>query len=514
MGINITSALSALDSSTSLVGLGVKDSATTAGLTGMAYKTGGEHEAREKFIDEFGTGVLWLCGIPVVRKLFDKTVFKWMGLDPEISLKKLKDFKTNVPRNAQEMGMDELWHHTEKLGKIARNSINDHELVGKYKIWNVVKFLVSTTVPSLLIIVLPKLNQRFSRKIILNRALREQQEHTQQPVFSTNTENKDKNAHIGFEKNNEPTTIKTHADNFFKNPKKPAFSGVGDCIMNAAAAAQVNPVGNILLVDAVISGNRVTTVPRNNQQRQENGIKEGGWLFFAFFAQDLMKKGFEKLANRWQTPVELDFKTLNPDKEKNKAFVDKMNKIYEAPKEEQKKLIQEAIKFTEGKPAPAESKEKDNIFSRAYKAVKNWFKPEKTDTVFEKGVVDFVHENYPKGNSIVLQTAKQVKLLEEAGDKLDSRKYIDTVKIKKLSENIGKFAEKMLDSKMKPEDFMRKARNLKAGFLAANLAICTAALGILLPKIQYTFRKKVYGSNEYPGVRGYAEEAKRISKQV
>jgi hypothetical protein len=51
----------------------------------MAYKNGGKYkliEAREKFVEANATSLLWLGGIPVLRKVFDKAVFKPWAITP------------------------------------------------------------------------------------------------------------------------------------------------------------------------------------------------------------------------------------------------------------------------------------------------------------------------------------------------------------------------------------------------------------------------------------------------
>ena len=478
------STLSALDSSSSLLPLVVKDGANTAGRTIMAKETGGEHESREKFIEEAGTAALWLGGIPLSRKIFDKTIFKMAGLNPEISFKKI------VSKGSQQLTELEL----KKLSPNASLALTGEQLAKKYKHFHIAKFLVSTLVPfTLLTAVLPKLNQQLSRKIILNRALKDnkaenksdnsQVQSNKQPDF-TGTNSKSSGL-----KNLEETFLQntTRPISFAGNKKSnqnPAFTGIetligkaGSGILGATAGAEVNAVDNMLLLDLGISGNRVAFVPRNNQERAEYALKEGGILFFFFFAQKIIKNQFDKLSNKLKVPVDLDFKTLSSD-----SFKNKMQEIHKSPT---KQNMEQLTQFTEST------------------AIKNG----------EENAFNFIKNNHKNNNFLTLQTAKEIGIIKTtAKGELNPAKYIEIKDVEKLSKDISKFTTAMLDSGLKPEEFINKTKKVKTGFLAANLAICSIALGYVLPKIQYVFREKVYGSKEFPGIKAYTEEAKHISK--
>ncbi len=480
-----TNILSSLDSSTSLLPLLVKDTANTAGRTMMAEKTGGEHEGRERFIEEAGTAALWLGGIPLFRKIFDKTVFKAYGLNSEISINKI--FK----KSPQQLSETEL----KKLSPDAPTALVGKKLIKKYKHLHISKFLVSTLVPfALLTLVLPKLNQKLSEKIIIERALKEKEQRKKSdnlnsfqgksPEFSSNINN----AKLSNLKNLEKKFVKnTLAPINFAGNKNASFTGMGSImeragggLLNAAAGAETNAVGNLCLLDFGITGNRVTFVPRNNQERAEYAFKEGSFLFFIFFAQNLIDKGFKSLSKKFKLPVDLDFKILS-----SKHFKEKMKEVYNSnTKEKARHLTQ----FTEQ------------------------IKPQN----IEKDAYNFIKNNHKNDKFYTLQAAKEIGIIKTTKNgELNSIKYIDIKKVEKLSKNIGNFATTMKESKFKPEEFIKRAKNLKTAFLVANFAICSAALGYILPKLQYIFREKVYGSKEYPGIRAYKQEAEEIlaSKQ-
>ena len=471
------STLSNLDSSSSLLPLVVKDGANTAGRTIIANKTGGEHEGREKFIEEAGTAALWLGGIPLSRKIFDKTIFKAAGLNPDISIKKI------LNKGSQQLTGLEL----KKLSPNASLSLTGEQLAKRYKHFHVAKFLVSTLVPfTLLTAVLPKLNQQLSRKIILKRALKEKESGTKPDITDKNISFKSQNLKKLEETFLQNTTRPISFAGNKKSNQNPAFTGIetligkaGSGILGATAGAEVNAVDNMLLLDLGISGNRVAFVPRNNQERAEYALKEGGILFFFFFAQKIIKNQFDKLSNKLKVPVDLDFKTLSSD-----SFQNKMQEIYKAPAKQEN--LKQLTQFTEG---TAAEKLEENAFS-------------------------FIKNNHKNHKFLTLQAAKELGVIKTtAKDELNPAKYIEIKDVEKLSKDMGNFANAMLDSGLKPEAFINKTKKVKAGFLAANLAICSVALGYVLPKIQYVFREKVYGSKEFPGIKAYTEEAKHLSKK-
>jgi len=529
--------------------MAVKDSADIIGRTTMAKdEGGGEHEARERFIEEAGTSVLWLGGIPFCQKLFDKTIFKKAGLNPDLNIKKI------FQQGPQQLKEQELRNLTPKL----HNHLTHSQLKTKYKNYHVAKFLFSTLVPfSLLSFALPKLNQHISREIILENAKKEneiQKNKVKERIFNSDkqlnyrhelikkklygnlsSENTiaAKNATIESDKrakflNNSPAYKMTFANapDFSKNL---GFTGIGkslsclgDKLLAPAAASQISAVDNMLILDLGISGNRIAFVPRNEQERTETAVKEGGIIFFFFFASKMIKNGFEKLSNAMKIPVDLDFKTLFSNK-----FVQKMEDISSTTNSptKTKQKLEALTQYTteEGKKAllsETKTDKKIGFFSKITGNIKNWFKPSgpMKDSSFEKHTFNYIKDNFNKPEaSYTLQIAKELGVIKTITDKgkikLDPTKYIETKNVKKISDDITKFTEAMLKSDKKPKEFINMARSLKAGMLLANLTLCNLALGYALPKIQYIIREKFYGSKEFPGTRAYEQEAKKLMNQ-
>ena len=90
MPINVAKIYSTLGNPSSLIPLAVKDLSSSAGMTAGSFVTGKE-EGHDRFIDEIGTEIIWLLGIPAFKKLYDLTVFKSLGLDPNFDARNFKD---------------------------------------------------------------------------------------------------------------------------------------------------------------------------------------------------------------------------------------------------------------------------------------------------------------------------------------------------------------------------------------------------------------------------------------
>ena len=89
--ITTSKIFSTLGNGNSLVPMGIKDTANSLGLTAGSYITGQAAESQDRFIDEFGTQLIWLLGIPAYKKILDLTLFKGLGYDAGVDVRVLKD---------------------------------------------------------------------------------------------------------------------------------------------------------------------------------------------------------------------------------------------------------------------------------------------------------------------------------------------------------------------------------------------------------------------------------------
>ena len=72
------------NNSDSIVPLVAKDVISDCTLIHTYKKEGGQDDVREKAIEEFGTGALWLFGIPTFKFLVDKTIYPLLGLNSNL----------------------------------------------------------------------------------------------------------------------------------------------------------------------------------------------------------------------------------------------------------------------------------------------------------------------------------------------------------------------------------------------------------------------------------------------
>lgn len=115
----------------------------------------------------------------------------------------------------------------------------------------------------------------------------------------------------------------------------------------------------------------------------------------------------------------------------------------------------------------------------------------------EKEVLDFIDSS---SNSIFVEQAKKLKLVSFLDNNIrDPRKFVDVKKIVSFKKAIEEFS---LDAKKfgSVEDYAKKASKAKSFNIVANVAISSFLLAVVLPKLQFVFRKLLTGSNLDPGI--------------
>lgn len=263
-------------------------------------KTKANDATREKFIDEYATSAVWLGGIPLVEKVYDKFI-KNNGFNPVVSTKLFKEeefqgleynirkFKTLTPEAVKD------------LEKIKNNSKVFEKL-------NAGKFAAAIAIPvALMGFVLPKLNFALTRKIKDNR------------------------------KNNiKPQTA------FNKQISMTSFAGVKDISFTGSwvsSVANLKTVDKMAITDGGLTVGRIST-SRNKDEAYVNAFRMLGSMFLNFVAPKYIQKGLDNIANRlFKINVNLD-----PLIMENEEFINaiKENKI-QLPKTSQAKDLFEYI---------------------------------------------------------------------------------------------------------------------------------------------------------------------------
>ena len=271
--VNVASIFSTLGNPNSLIPLAIKDFSSTAGMTASSFVTGRE-EGQDRFIDEVGTQVIWLGGIPMFKWLFDKTIFKAYGFDSKFDVRNLKD-KDVFEKVKEYAPTDEIKKEIEKIGKKQ----------GTFKNVALWKFFIATGATIASYIGLTRAKQAYTEKKIKNNLIKE---------YEAQKEQDKKNS-----------------------TNKPSFKGVGDVVKNFA----FSPVKNMYILDGAITTERLAD-SRSKQEFIGYAIKEGSILFFMYYAGKKIQDYFEKRANdKYNKSIGLDARVLEGDEIK-KVFED------------------------------------------------------------------------------------------------------------------------------------------------------------------------------------------------
>lgn len=243
----------------------------------MAYNA-----TRERLIDEYGTSIVWLGGIPLMDKIGDWGIKK-MGYSPKIN-----------PNLFKENSKQGLSLNIEKFKNLAPEEVKQMEKVLKnkstYQKLLATKFALSTAIPvAIMGYFLPKFNFALTDKI------RKKQEAVK-PVLDT---------------------VST------ANGENLSFKGL------SASLANMSTVNKMALTDGGLTVGRVGTA-RNKYEKMEMGFKMSMMMFLNFVAPIWLAKGLDSLSGKlFNTNVNLDPNLLN-----NKEFLNAVKEgTLELPKE-------------------------------------------------------------------------------------------------------------------------------------------------------------------------------------
>lgn len=248
----------------------------------MAYNA-----TRERLIDEYGTSIVWLGGIPLMNKICDWGIKK-LGYDAEVDSSLLKESEKQGLKLNIDKFKDKAPKEVEAMKKVLNNKATYQKL-------QAVKFVLSTAIPvAIMGYFLPKFNFALTDKI------RKKQEAVK-PIV-------------------EPIIEEEYA-NYGKST--PSFKGF------SAKLANMPTVNKMALTDGGLTVGRVGTA-RNKYEKLEMGFKMSMMMFLNFITPIWMAKGFDKLSmTLFKTNV-----NLSPNLFNDKNFIDaiKKNKI-ELPKD-------------------------------------------------------------------------------------------------------------------------------------------------------------------------------------
>ena len=281
MMINPAKIYSTLGNPNSLIPLGVKDVSSCVGMTAGSYVTGKE-EGFDRFIDEFGTEALWLGGIPALKWIYDKTVFKAFGLDAKID-----------PRNLKDMDMFEKVKKYAPSEEIKKNLEKAGENKRLFKNLAATKFFASTILAAGAYVGLTKLKQKYTDQKIRKNLIKEYQEEVKKKEVENQKNEKD---------------VKTG---------QPSFKGLGKIVEEFA----FSPVKNMYILDGFITTERLKD-SRTPQEFAGYVIKEGSALLFLYYAGKKIQQFMENSAKKkHDKSITLDSRVLESE-ELKKIFHD------------------------------------------------------------------------------------------------------------------------------------------------------------------------------------------------
>ena len=437
MQVNLGSQLiSKLGSPNSKLPLAAKDLFNSAGYTYFSYDAGGKVEGKDRFVDELGTGLIWLFGIHTYKNIIDKTIFKAAKISPDVDVRilKNKDYLNSAIENAP----------TESIVKDLKRA---SENITKTKGLTLLKFALALGMTMASYFALTKFKQNMTKKAIekefMAKKVKEQKNNVKQNNFEISP------------------IFKDFADTITKN--NPSFGS--SAAINIAEEFMLNPIKNMIILDAGISTSRIKNA-RTKGEAAEYAIKEGSFLFFVYGAGKVIQKGIDKLSEKlFKIPISLDAQLLSSQSAKD---------ILTNPD------LQKDI----------------NDFSSLLK------KKDKINNIY-----DFIFKNQ---DNIIVTAAKKSGIISTIKDatgkeKIDTRKYIDIKDLEKLTKDLTTFIDNSKNKDIKT--YLNKVKTNKVTSTIINVGICCLALGYIVPKMMYKYRKDHQnGKNDFHVKTEYEKE--------
>lgn len=425
---------------TSLYPLAVKDCVNSLGMTAFSYDAGGKIEAKDRFIDEFGTQAIWLGGLPFFKWAFNKTAYKAAKLNPNIDMRLVAD------KDQFEVASKYAKEFSKKLDD--KNLINSLTDAGKqsklFRNLFLSKFATATALTLGSFFTLVKVKQNFTKKQIE----KEFWEKKAKEGFYKNDVAKSQ-AFKGFAS---AAPAKSSEANGTK--KAQSFKGAA----NFMQSFMFDPVKNLFIVDAGITGERLAS-SRTKSEFVEYSIKEGSLLLFMYVAGRYVQKGIEKFSEKvFKKPIELHAEFLSSKELKEAIETGKINKDLDA-------------------------------FSKISGS--------------KKGIYEFFYAE-KNADNVIVQAAKKsgiLSTLKNASKKdsglINPHQFIDAEKMKELADNLSKVKESFKNSGEGLEQFLKKSTNLKIGSVAANIGLSCLFLGLVVPYAMLKYREKQNGNKEF-----------------
>lgn len=439
MIISAAKIFSELGNPNSLVPLAVKDLTGIAGMTAGSLITGKE-EGKDRFIDEMGTSLIWLLGIPSLKWLYNSSVFKALGLDSKFDPRNLED--KDVFQKIKEYAPDE---------KVKKGIEKIEKKQGLFKNTVSTRFVFSTALTVIGYIMLTKFKQNYTEKQIRQNLIDEYNQGVNKGVNKgvnegVNDSLADKQ--LSSSDNNDKNGEANSSDALEK--VNPAFKGIGPMVEYFA----FSPVRNMWILEGAITTERLKD-SRSPQEFIGYAIKEAAaWIFLYFAGAKIQKAVEKKTKEKHQKSIELDARVIEGGDLK-KSF-------------------------------------EDGSVEKCLKEFKN-------ANTSKVNLYEFLHKN---PDNIIVKTAKQSDIIKmyKKTDKIDTREYIDLKEVEGVNSKIEELYGQYKDALKKGETsdkFFNQLKKLKRKSVIANIGSCALALGVITPGIMLAKRMMVKDDAEF-----------------
>ena len=427
--INASKVYSILGNNDSLVPLAMKDIANSMGLTAGSYITGDSVEGKDRFIDEFGTQAIWLFGIPVYKKVLDLTLFKSLGYDAKVDARLLKN--QEILKKAQEFAPTQAIKNS--IANVAKNQKT-------YKGLTIAKFVASTLLTMGTYFGLTKFRHKYT------------EDQIKKDYFEKNIVNKEK---FNFTSSVPFSSAFNEVHQQKNKSKQPSFTGGWQEFM-------FNPVKNLMIVDATISGERLAHA-RNKQDFVGYAVKEGSFWAFMYFAGKKIQSALENSAEKKHNKsIDLDARVIESD-ELKEVFANKsiLKDLQDFPIKGSDAEIYEFI-----------NKNPDNFVVQMAK---------KSD------IITTMESNDGWFNKLMKKLNLPHKVIADK-DAIDTRRFIDIADVKGVATKLEKLHNQFESSGETLETFLKGVKKLKRSAIRTNIGSCIAALGVVAPTIMVALR--------------------------
>lgn len=438
-----TSIISSLgNNSGSILPLFAKDAVNSLGVTYVFSKEGGKHDGKEKAIEEFGTQAIWLLGIPAVKKLIDKTVYKLAKVNPDIDIRKFKeDNADNIKNTIERFAKDSPQR------KVLENALEHKKLVKGLFLG---KFAVATVATLGALQALIHFKQNTTNKAI-------KEEVMAQKLISNGVIKALPNF----------TSIQ---EQYKQGPA--SFKGG---VKSLLSGFMYNPVMNMSILDGGIFYKRMEQ--GRSAEKGEIAFKEISAIAFLYALAEPIQKGLEFLGSKISgVPLSLDYKIL-------------ASKSVENSKGITESLIDGSLK---------KDIDSFNALARGDKKVVDFIYNNPDNMVVQMLKTSGDVQTITKPGKKILGFIPTKIATQE----IDPLAFIDTGKIRKTVDNLSKMSDGVLSSSKSIKEFTKIAKGVKVVTTLANILVAAAFLGFIQPLMIIQARKhNNHGDSNNPAIR-------------